>query len=82
MRAVDIIEKKRNGGELSREEIRWLIHMYTSGQIPDYQLSAWAMAVYFQGMTTQETAELTLAMAQSGETLDLTAIQPPCVDKH
>ena len=67
MRAVDIILTKRNGGELSRAEIEFFIRGLTSGQIPDYQVAAWAMAVYFRGMTTRETADLTLAMAASGE---------------
>lgn len=56
MRAVDIIQKKRDGGELSREEISFLIQGYSKGEVPDYQLSAWAMAVYFQGMNARETA--------------------------
>ncbi|WP_281891013.1 pyrimidine-nucleoside phosphorylase [Paenibacillus sp. YYML68] len=82
MRTVDLILKKRNGGELSREELRHLIEGYTSGAIPDYQMSAWAMAVYFRGMTARETAELTLAMAASGDQVDLSSIPGIKVDKH
>jgi pyrimidine-nucleoside phosphorylase len=82
MRAVDIIIKKRDGGELSREEIDYFIDGFTRGEIPDYQVVAWAMAIYFQGMTPQETTDLTLAMAASGEQLDLTDVVPVSVDKH
>ena len=78
----DIIMKKRNGGELSREEIRFFIEGYTAGNIPDYQVSALMMAIYFQKMTEQETAELTMAMAESGDLLDLSAIAGCKVDKH
>ena len=82
MRVYDIILKKRNGGELSREEIDYLIEGYTAGDIPDYQLSAFTMAVYFQGMTERETLDLTLAMANSGDTLLLNEIPGIIVDKH
>ena len=82
MRAVDIIRKKRNGGELTSEEIRFLIEGCVNGTIPEYQLSAWLMAVFFQGMTNQETAILTREMIGSGETVDLTGIPGPFVDKH
>ncbi|MEN6478066.1 MAG: pyrimidine-nucleoside phosphorylase [Anaerolineales bacterium] len=82
MRAVEIIEKKRDGHELSAEEIGFFIDGYVSGEIPDYQAAAWAMAVYFQGMTPQETVELTMAMVRSGETLSLRQIAPIVVDKH
>lgn len=82
MRTVDLIQKKRDGGELSREELAFLIQGYSSGRIPDYQLSAWAMAVYFQGMTARETADLTLEMAASGDQVDLRSIQGVKVDKH
>jgi len=82
MRAVDIIEKKRDGGRLSREEIHFLIDGYVRGEIPDYQMAAWAMAVFFRGMDPVETAELTLAMAASGEQLDLSALGGRFVDKH
>ncbi|MDW8065681.1 MAG: pyrimidine-nucleoside phosphorylase [Anaerolineae bacterium] len=82
MRAVDIIEKKRDGGELTREEIRFFVEGFTRGEIPDYQAAAFLMAVYFQSMTPRETAELTLAMAYSGQVLDLHDIAPVVVDKH
>ena len=82
MRMYDIIMKKRNGGELSREEIRFFVEGYTAGNIPDYQVSALMMAIYFQKMTEQETAELTMAMAESGDLLDLSAIAGCKVDKH
>ncbi|MDF2669617.1 MAG: deoA [Paenibacillus sp.] len=82
MRTVDLIQKKRDGGELSREEIAFLIQGYSAGRIPDYQLSAWAMAVFFQGMSARETADLTLEMAASGDQVDLSAIAGVKVDKH
>ncbi|MDR1211923.1 MAG: thymidine phosphorylase, partial [Spirochaetaceae bacterium] len=82
MRAVDIIMKKRSGGELSEEELRFLISGYVAGAIPDYQVSAWAMAVFFKGMTSRETAALTSVMLNSGEVMDLSGIQGPFVDKH
>ncbi len=82
MRAYDIILKKREGKELSKEEINFLIEGYTTGDIPDYQLSAWAMAVYFKGMNSTETAYLTTAMAESGDIIDLSAINGFKVDKH
>ena len=82
MRMYDIIMKKRNGMELSREEIRYFIENYTKGEIPDYQVSALMMAIYFQKMTRQETYELTMAMAESGKQLDLSAIHGIKVDKH
>ncbi|GIP41728.1 pyrimidine-nucleoside phosphorylase [Paenibacillus sp. J45TS6] len=82
MRAVDIIQKKRDGHELSAEEITFLIQGYSRGEIPDYQMSAWAMAVYFQGMTAQETGHLTMEMAKSGDQVDLSPIQGIKVDKH
>lgn len=82
MRMVDLIEKKRDGGILSREEIRFIIQGYVEGQIPDYQMSAWAMAVYFRGMVTEEIAELTLAMAESGDEIDLSVLEGRFVDKH
>ncbi|MDR1058341.1 MAG: thymidine phosphorylase [Treponema sp.] len=82
MRAVDIIMKKREGGELSREEIDFLIGGYAAGRIPDYQVSAWAMAVFFKGMESRETAALTEAMLRSGSVMDLSGIPGPFVDKH
>ncbi|KAA9007433.1 pyrimidine-nucleoside phosphorylase [Paenibacillus spiritus] len=82
MRAVDIIQKKRDGGELSSAEIAYLIQGYTRGEIPDYQMSAWAMAVYFQGMNARETGDLTLEMAKSGDQIDLSPIAGIKVDKH
>jgi pyrimidine-nucleoside phosphorylase len=82
MRAADIIMRKRAGKELSREELRFLIGGYTAGEIPDYQVSAWAMAVFFQGMSPRETAALTEAMLDSGTVMDLTGIPGPLVDKH
>jgi pyrimidine-nucleoside phosphorylase len=82
MRAVDIIIKKRDRGELSREEIEFFVRGLTSGEIPDYQVAAWAMAVFFRGMTARETADLTLAMAHSGEVLELGDTVPLAVDKH
>jgi pyrimidine-nucleoside phosphorylase len=82
MRAVDVIVKKRDGEELTKEEIEFFIRGYTRGEIADYQASAWAMAVLFQGMSARETADLTDAMIESGEKLDLTGIVPIAVDKH
>ena len=82
MRAVDIIEKKRDGLELSTEEIRYFIQGFNEGEIPDYQASAWAMAVLFQGMTPRETHDLTMALAESGEILDLSSVVDIALDKH
>lgn len=82
MRAVDVIIKKRDKGTLTREEIEFFIEGFTSGKIPDYQAAAWAMAVLLNGMTDQETTDLTLAMAHSGEMLDLSAAVKIAVDKH
>jgi pyrimidine-nucleoside phosphorylase len=82
MHATEIIAKKRDGGELSQEEIEFFIQGYTRGDIPDYQASAWLMAVYLQGMSEYETRNLTLAMAHSGDTLDLKDVVPFAVDKH
>jgi len=82
MRAVDIIIKKRDKKELSKEEIVFFIQGLANGDISDYQVSAWAMAVLLNGMTDQETTDLTLAMADSGEVLDLSSIAPIVVDKH
>ena len=82
MNAVDIIIKKRDHGELNSEEITFFIKGLTSGSIPDYQVAAWAMAVLLNGMTDRETTDLTLAMANSGEILDLSHVVPIEVDKH
>jgi pyrimidine-nucleoside phosphorylase len=82
VRAVDIIIKKRDGGALSAEEIGWLIDSYSAGRVGDEQMAAWAMAVVLRGMDERETGELTLAMARSGDQLDLHDIAPLTVDKH
>ncbi|MBP7786892.1 MAG: thymidine phosphorylase [Longilinea sp.] len=82
MKAVDVIIKKREGMELSREEIEFFINGITRGSIPDYQAAAWAMAVLLNGMTERETTDLTMAMARSGEMLDLSGVVPLAVDKH
>lgn len=82
MRMYDLIMKKRNGGALSKEEIYFMVDGYTKGEIPDYQMSAMMMAVYFVGMNEEETLHLTMAMAHSGEMLDLSAIDGIKVDKH
>jgi pyrimidine-nucleoside phosphorylase len=82
MRAVDIIMNKRAGRELSREELQFLIGGYTAGEIPDYQVSAWAMAVFFQGMSPPEIAALTELMLGSGTVMDLSGVPGPLVDKH
>lgn len=82
MNMYDLIVKKKRGGELKKEEIAWMIHGYTNGAIPDYQMSAMLMAICFVGMTKEETKNLTLSMAESGEMLDLSAIEGIKVDKH
>jgi len=82
MRAVDIIAKKRDGGELSAAEIDFFIQGFVRDEIPDYQAAAWLMAVYLRGMSRQETIDLTMAMARSGRMLDLRGITPRVVDKH
>ena len=82
MRMYDIIEKKRDGGVLSDAEIDFFVHGYVAGEIPDYQMSALFMAIFFQGMDARETAHLTMAMAQSGDMLDLSSIPGINVDKH
>ncbi len=82
MRAVDIIIKKRNKQELAREEIEFFVRGFTSGDIPDYQAAAWAMAVLLNGMTDAETTNLAMAMTHSGEVLDLSGVVPIAVDKH
>ncbi|MEF8681638.1 UNVERIFIED_CONTAM: pyrimidine-nucleoside phosphorylase [Bacillus cereus] len=82
MRMVDIIAKKRDGKELTTKEIKFFINGYTDGSIPDYQVSALAMAIFFKDMTDRERADLTMAMVESGETIDLSAIEGIKVDKH
>jgi pyrimidine-nucleoside phosphorylase len=82
MRTTDLIIKKRNGYSLTKEEIEFLVHNFTQGNIPDYQMAAFCMAVYFRGMDMEETTNLTLAMVNSGETIDLAAIKGTIVDKH
>ena len=82
MRMVDIIEKNRDGQELTTAEINFFIEGYTKGEIPDYQASALAMAIYFQDMNDRERADLTRAMVESGDTIDLSAIDGVKVDKH
>lgn len=82
MRAVDLIQKKRDGQELTSEEIKWLIEGYVKGEVPDYQMSAFAMSVYFKGMNTREISDLTMNMVASGEQIDLSAIPGIKVDKH
>lgn len=82
MRAVDLIQKKRDGQELTSSEIQWLIEGYVAGTVPDYQMSAFAMAVYFQGMTTREISDLTMNMVKTGQEFDLSAIDGVKVDKH
>ena len=82
MNTVDIITKKRNGDMLSREELEYLVMGFTKGEIPDYQMSAFLMAVYFRGMTREETVDLTQIMKESGDTVDLSDIRGIKVDKH
>jgi pyrimidine-nucleoside phosphorylase len=82
MRPTEMIAKKRDGEELSQEEIEFFIQGYTKGEIPDYQAAAWLMAVYVQGMNDRETHDLTIAMANSGDVLDLKDVVPFAVDKH
>lgn len=82
MRMYDIIHKKREGGELTREELRFFVLGFTRGEIPDYQASALLMAIFFRGMTRRETGDLTLEMAGSGDRVDLSALPGVKVDKH
>ena len=82
MRAVDLIQKKRDGQELTANEIKWLVEGYVAGTVPDYQMSAFAMAVYFKGMATREISDLTMNMVKTGQEFDLSAIEGIKVDKH
>ncbi len=82
IRMVDLLARKRDGGELTGDEINAFIHDYTAGNIPDYQAAALLMAIYIRGMSRRETVDLTLAMANSGDTLDLHDVAPFIVDKH
>lgn len=82
MRMVDLIEKKRDGNEFTTDEINFIIQGYTNGSIPDYQMSALTMAIFFKGMTDRERADLTMAMVRSGDQIDLSAIEGIKVDKH
>ena len=82
MRTVDLIQRKRDGRELTPEEIEYLVGGYTTGDIPDYQMSAFLMAVYFSSMTDREVSSLTECMLRSGESVDLSAVPGMKVDKH
>ncbi|HAE41785.1 MAG TPA: pyrimidine-nucleoside phosphorylase, partial [Clostridiales bacterium] len=82
MRVYDLINRKKHGGQLSEQEIKFLVDGYVKGEIPDYQMSAMLMAIYFQGMDLSETTALTKAMVESGETVDLSFIDGIKVDKH
>lgn len=82
MRMVDLIAKKRDGYELTTAELKFIVEGFTEGSLPDYQMSAWAMAVYFQGMSEKERADLTMAMVESGDQVDLSSIKGIKVDKH
>ena len=82
MRMYDVIEKKRDGRELTESEIQYVIQRYTNGEIPDYQMSALLMAIFIRGMNKKETIALTMAMAESGDQLDLSSIQGKKADKH
>ena len=82
MRMYDLIMKKRNGGILKKQEIQYMVTGFTNGDIPDYQMAAMMMAIYFQGMNEEETLDLTMAMAYSGDILDLSKIKGVKCDKH
>ena len=79
---IEIIEKKRDGGELSSAQIDWFVEAYSADEVPDYQAAALLMAIYIRGMNRRETIDLTLAMARSGDELDLHDVVPFVVDKH
>ena len=82
MRMYDLIEKKKHGHALTKEEISYMVTGFVNGEIPDYQMSAMLMAIYFRGMNDEETTELTLAMAHSGDMVDLSPIKGVKADKH
>src|SRR5687767_11326176 len=82
MRAVDLIRKKRDGGELTKAEVSWLIEQYTAGTVGDDQMAAFAMAVFFNGMSSTELAALVDAMMRSGDVIDLSSVAGVKVDKH
>lgn len=82
MNAIEIIEKKRDGGTLADAEIQFFVSGYVAQEIPDYQAAAWLMAIYIRGMSAEETLALTLALATSGETMESSAGAGPTVDKH
>ena len=82
MNMVDIIQKKKEGKTLSCEEIKWVVDGYTAGKIPDYQMSALLMAIWFKGLSRQEIFNLTESMRYSGDTIDLSGIAGIKVDKH
>ena len=82
VRMVDLIEKKQEKEELTAKEVRWMIDGFTSGEVPDYQMSAMLMAVFYNGMTKEELSEMTMAMVESGDQIDLSAIEGIKVDKH
>ena len=82
MNMCELIVKKKRGGRLNEKEIDWIVQGYTAGEIPDYQMSAMLMAIYFRGMDRRETLDLTMAMVHSGETLDLSGVSGVKADKH
>lgn len=82
VRMVDLIEKKQEKEELTAKEVRWMIDGFTSGEVPDYQMSAMLMAIFYNGMTKEELSEMTMAMVESGDQIDLSAIEGIKVDKH
>lgn len=82
MRMYDLIVKKKRGGVMSEAELKYIVDGFTKGEIPEEQMSAWLMAVWFRGMTAQETTDLTMAMLHSGDTVDLSDIPGIKVDKH